>query len=90
MADNARIPRPSPARGRPLIALSPLSSAKLGLYIAMREGRISKSELCRRLGWNMPQVARLLDLRHASRLDLVDEALAALGKRLEVTVRDAA
>lgn len=56
----------------------------------MREAKVSKAELCRRLGWNMPQVARLLDLRHASRLDLVDRALAALGKRPEVTVRDAA
>lgn len=90
MADHADIPRPSPPRGRPMVGLSPLSSAKLGLYLAMREAGVTKSELCRRLHWNMPQVARMLDLRHASRLDLVEQALSALGKRLEVNVRDAA
>jgi antitoxin HicB len=90
MADNADIPLPSAARGRPLVSLSPLSSAKLALYLAMREAGMSKAELCRRLGWHMPQVARLLDLRHSSRLDLLDQALAALGKRLVIDVRDAA
>ncbi len=51
---------------------------------------VTKAELARRLGWHGPQVDRLLDLNHASRLDQIEAALAALGKRLQVTVRDAA
>jgi antitoxin HicB len=38
----------------------------------------------------MPQVDRILDLCHASKLEQVETALAALGKRLVVTVADAA
>jgi predicted RNase H-like HicB family nuclease len=34
MADNADIPRPSPARGRPLVGLSPMICAKLESYLA--------------------------------------------------------
>ena len=44
------------------------------------------AELARRLGWHMPQVDRLLDLHHASRLDQAEAALNALGRRLEVSV----
>jgi antitoxin HicB len=56
----------------------------------MRAGDVGKAELARRLGWHGPQVDQLLDLGHASRLDQVDQAFAALGKRLVVDVRDAA
>jgi antitoxin HicB len=38
----------------------------------------------------MPQVDRLLDLKHASRLDQLGAAFAALNKRLSVSVQDAA
>jgi len=36
------------------------------------------------------QVDRLLALSHASRLDRIEAALRALGKELDVKVRDAA
>jgi antitoxin HicB len=34
------------------------------------------------LRWHLPQVARVLELRHASRMEQVEAALAALGLRL--------
>ena len=40
--------------------------------------------LTRRLGWHTPQVDRLFDLRHASRLDQIEAAAAVLGRHLEV------
>jgi len=40
--------------------------------------------------WQGPQVDRLLDLGHASRLDQIEQALAAPGKRLTLDVADAA
>ncbi len=89
MADRKAIPRASPARGRPTVSLPPLSAAKVGLYAAMRRAGVTKAELARRLGWHAPQVDRLLDLRHASRLDQLDRALRAVGKRLVVDVRAA-
>jgi len=83
--DRQDIPAPSRAGG-PHVPLSGLVSAKLGLYGAMRASGIGKAELARRLGCHLPQVDRLLDLRHASRLDQLEQALHAIGRRLAVSV----
>ena len=73
-------------RGQRTVRPSALEAAKLGVYQAMTEQGIKKSELARRLGWHMPQVDRLFDLRHASRLDQIEAAARALGRHLEVRV----
>lgn len=88
--DREAIPLPSPAAGRPCVVLPALIAAKVLLYRAMREGGIRKADLARRLGWNGPQIDRLLDLNHASRLGQIEAALAVLGKRLRVELADAA
>jgi len=49
-----------------------------------------QAELARRVPCDFRQVSRLLDINHRSRLDQLDAAFAALGKRLVVEVRDAA
>jgi antitoxin HicB len=90
MANRRDIPRPSASRGKPMFALPPLSAAKVGLYRAMRKAGVSKAELARRLDWHPPQIDRLLDLRHASRLDQIDRALRVLGKRLTIDIQSAA
>lgn len=85
VADRLPLPTPSrPKRGQRTVRPSPLECAKLGVYQAMTEQGIKKAELARRLGWHMPQVDRLFDLRHASRLDQIEAAARALGKQLEV------
>lgn len=53
----------------------------------MRDEGVRKTELARRLGWHLPQVDRLLDLRHASRPEQAEAALQALGRRLVVDLR---
>lgn len=75
-----------PKRGQRVVRPSALASIKLAIYQTMRDEGIKKSELARRLGWHMPQVDRLLDLDHASRLDQVEAALGSMGHRLEVSV----
>lgn len=75
-----------PAAGQKTVRPSALECAKLGVYQAMTEQGIKKSELARRLGWHMPQVDRLFDLRHASRLDQIEAAAIVLGRHIEVTV----
>ena len=67
-----------------------LGMAKAALYEAMREQGVGRAELARRLRWHLPQVNRVLDLRHASRMEHVEAALAALGLRLIVDVARAA
>ena len=71
-------------RGRKVVRPSALVSIKLAVYQSMRDEGVRKSELARRLGWHLPQVDRLLDLHHASRLDQAEAALQVLGRRLEV------
>ena len=66
--------------------LSMLTAVKVMLYRGMKEQGIGKAELARRLGWHLPQVDRVLNLRHHSRLDQMDAALTAIGRRLNVSV----
>ena len=83
----APLPVPSKARARQkTVRPSALECAKLGVYQAMTNQGIRKAELARRLGWHMPQVDRLFDLRHASRLDRIESAARALGCEVEVRV----
>jgi len=85
------IPRPSPARGRRTISPGGQVAAKAALWLALTEQGVSLNELARRLGHDSTlQVRRLLDPRHASRPELIDAALAALGKRLVVELADVA
>lgn len=90
MSRGLDIPAPSPAEGRPTVALSTLVAGKVALYRAMRETGTSQVQLAQRLGCDPRQVRRLLDPLNASRFDQIDEALSVLGKRLDVQVLDAA
>jgi antitoxin HicB len=87
IGDRDEVPAPSKAkRGQKTVALPALAALKVALYEAMRESGTRKADLARLLGWHLPQVDRLLDLRHASRMDQIEVALNALGRRLVVSV----
>jgi antitoxin HicB len=89
--DRRDIPKPSPVKRRgKFVAVPALTEAKLALYSAMRVQRVGKAELARRLNWHLPQVDRLLDLLHTSRLDQLEAAFRALGKRIGISVEEAA
>jgi antitoxin HicB len=88
MARRENIPSPSPLRGDKSASLPPLTVAKVGLYQAVRAAGIGKAELGRRLGWHGPQIDRLLDLNHHSKIEQIDQALRAVGKVLVVSVQD--
>jgi len=87
------IPSPPSAshdqHGQP-IRFPPLIIAKVELFRAARARGVSKAELARRLGWHGPQVDRLFNLDHRSTIEQIDQALRAIGKRLAVSVQDAA
>jgi antitoxin HicB len=88
--DGEAIPRPGPARGRPMIAVPPLVAAKLALYTAMRERGIDEAGLARRLDVTPKVVQSLLHLKRRAHIGHLERALAQLGVHLEVTVKDAA
>jgi antitoxin HicB len=86
---DARKPLPVPSkarRGQTTVRPSALECAKLGVYQAMMDQGIRKSELARRLGWHMPQVDRLFDLNHASKMEQIEAAANVLGKHIEVRI----
>ena len=86
MRDRQLIPTPAlRTRGR-MVPLPPLMVAKVALYNTMLEQKVNKAELGRRLNWHLPQVDRVLDVRHASRVDQLEHALGAVGKRLKLHV----
>jgi antitoxin HicB len=89
--DRRDIPKPSAIkRGGKSVVLPALTQAKLALYETMRKSRVGKAEMARRLNWHLPQVDRLLDLTHASRLDQLEAAFLVLGRRLSIEISDAA
>ena len=80
-----RVPRKA-KRGQSVVRPSVLESAKLAIYAEMLAQGIKKSELARRLGWHMPQVDRLLDLNHASRMEHLESAARSLGREIRLSV----
>ena len=76
--------------GHYLIFPSALGAMKLALYVSMQDQGIRKSDLARMLGRTKTEMDRLLDLTHLSRVDQIETALRALGKRVEIAIRPAA
>lgn len=87
--DGRRLPRPSAPKGRFVVAVPALEAAKLALHDAMLATNISNVELARKLGSDEKSVRRLRDPLHRSRIETVEAALHALGRRLELNVLEA-
>lgn len=91
IADGREIPEPSkPLRRERLIPVPAPMAAKAALYLAMKGAGMSNAALARRLGRDEKEVRRMLDPRHPTKLPRIKEALDLLGKRLVVSVEDAA
>lgn len=75
-----------PLKGRQVLAIHTplLTELKADLYRALRAAGVSRAELARRLAWSRNSVDRLFDTNHASRLDQIEAAMAALGYRVDV------
>jgi antitoxin HicB len=86
------LPRAGKFRGKKYhrIPLPALQGAKAELYIAFLASGIRKVELARRLGIPKTVVDRLFDFKNHTRLDQIEAAFRALGKRLSIEVENAA
>lgn len=81
------VPMPSKAkRGQLVVELPALEASKVLIWNEMLSQSMRKAELARRLGVHMPQVDRLFDIRHSSKLEFVEQAAHALGKKLSVSL----
>lgn len=59
---------------------------KIKLYGALRAANMNRADLQKLLGWKRESVDRLFRLDHASRLDQIEAAYAALGYRASVAL----
>ena len=91
LSHREEIPTPSRAlRGQRQVPVPLWLAPKLALFLAMRDQRISNSELARRLGLHERVIRRMLDPEHATKAEKIQAALAVLGKQMTVEVCDAA
>ena len=86
--DGRDIPNPSAITTKYRVTVPALVEAKVRLYETMRTARVGKSELARRLDWHLPQVDRLLEMTHGSKLEQLESAFKVMGKRLVIGVED--
>jgi antitoxin HicB len=85
--DRQDIPAPSaPKRGERPVATPVTTALKAAVYLSLRDQKISKSELARRMNVNEKEARRMLDPRHATKVPTLERALAVLGRRAEIEV----
>jgi antitoxin HicB len=61
-------------------------AAKVLLLNEMLAQRVTAAELARRLHTRAQDIQRVIDLGHVTKIDTIASALAALGKRLELSI----
>jgi len=81
--DRRRVPDPSKPKPRQHVVELPASlTAKVLLLNEMLRQKVRPAELARRIGTTPQEINRLTDIRHTTKIDRIEEALRALGKRL--------
>ncbi len=81
------VPRPSvPAPGSFMVTLDALETAKVLVWNEMFTQKLKKADLARMLNVHTPQVDRLFDLKHSSKIEFVEQAARALGKNLTISL----
>ena len=83
--------RPIPSASAPkedeyLVTVPVLVAMKSALHNAMIETGTRKVDLARKLGQKGPQIDRLLDVEHSSKVELVELALHQLNRNVELSV----
>ncbi|AMH20072.1 type II toxin-antitoxin system HicB family antitoxin [Hafnia paralvei] len=83
--DNRKVPLPSEVTGE--FVDVPLSVASKVLMLnAFIDSGLTQTELANRMGVKKQEITRLFDLKHATKIDAIQKAMQALGKRLELQV----
>lgn len=81
------VPLPSErAPGQYVVMLPALETAKVLLWNEMFTQKLRKADLARMLDVHTPQIDRLFDLKHSSKIEFVERAAKAMGKTLIVSL----
>ncbi|MEO5369765.1 MAG: hypothetical protein H7833_06800 [Magnetococcus sp. DMHC-1] len=85
------LPIPTPLeKGEFLVAVPAQTAMKAAIHQAVMDAGISKVELAKRLGVDEKEARRILDPKYGTKLPLLERALAVVGKRLVVSIQNAA
>lgn len=85
--DKRPVPMPSaPQPGDRLIELPPSVAAKVLLLNEMLSQNVRPVDLARKMNARTQDVTRLLNLKHATKIDAIAMAVKALGKDLEMRI----
>lgn len=76
----------APEEGEYIVSLPVLVTMKAALHNAMIETGTRKADLARKLGQKAPQIDRLLDVEHSSKVETVELALHQLERRIDLNV----
>ena len=81
------IPNPSSIkRGQHRVLFHVIFAAKLALYLALRERKITNTALAEKLDCDEKEIRRLLNPHYCSKLPRIEQALWVLGKRLQIEI----
>ena len=89
LAKGQPLPRPATRQGKE-VSVDVMDALKLATIEAFHSSGMSKIELARRLGKGETEAHRILDPDHHTKAQALEDALAILGKRVVVSVMDAA
>lgn len=85
--DRPPVPLPSaPGPGQELVDLPASLSAKVLLLNEMLAQKVSQAELARRLDTRPQEVQRIVNLDHTTKIDTIEAAFRALGRRMELRI----
>ena len=85
--DGELIPEASPALpGEYVVHLSANQVAKILLSNAMARDGVSRVELAKKAELKLPEVTRILDVRHPTKIDRIEATLRSLGHRLQLSI----
>ena len=91
LEDRRPVPPPSkPRRGEDIGELPASVAVKVLLLNEMLKTGTTPAKLARALDASPQTVTRIVDLRHATKIDTLAEAFRAIGKKLTISVDDAA
>ncbi len=82
--DRREIPAPS-AEGEAFVEVPASVAAKVLLLNTLVQQGVSNAELARLIDTRPQEVQRIVSLSHSTKIDTIQKALLALGKRLEIT-----
>jgi len=83
--DRREIPMPS-GKGEEFVEVPASVAAKVLLLNALVTQGVSNADLARMINTRPQEVQRIVSLAHSTKIDTIQKALSALGKRLELSV----